>query len=260
MGRDVLSRIIYGARISLAVGFLGALSSFIIGVSLGTLSGIYGGRVDTVIMRFVDIVYAFPNLLFIILLMVVFKSAVFTESMNPVGRVISEIDSALGGILFILIGICTVSWVSMARTARGMALAVREEEYIEAAEAIGASKVRIILRHAIPNIIGPCIVRATMQIPQFIGTEAYLSFLGLGVTPPTPSWGLMISEGYTVIRAYPHLTLFPALALAITMLAFNFAGDALRDAIDVQMRKLNSFEPVEIVLVVNLWYYPSLTR
>jgi len=236
MGRDILSRLIYGARISLAVGFLGALSSLIIGLSFGTISGVYGGVVDTVMMRFVDVVYAFPALLFIILLMVVFKSGVSAESSNVVVVVLNRIDASLGGVFFILVGISTVTWVGMARTARGMSLAVREEEYIEAARAIGNSKLRIVLKHVMPNVIGPCVIRATMQIPRFISTEAFLSFLGIGVTPPTPSWGLMIAAGYPAMRSYPHLIVFAGLALAVTMLAFNFLGDALRDAIDVQMR------------------------
>jgi len=238
MGRDLLSRLIYGTRVSLPVGFLGAIIAFTIGVLYGTISGYYGGKVDNIMMRFVDIMYAFPSLLFIILLMVVFKSGFMgVTSNNAFVRALSAIGEVSGGLFYIMIGISLTSWVGMARIARGMALSLKETEYIESARALGASNVRVMFKHLIPNLMGPCIVRVTLRIPEFIGTEAFLSFIGLGVDPPTPSWGMMIAEGYKAMRSYPHLALYPGIALAITMLSFNFLGDGLRDVLDPRMKQ-----------------------
>lgn len=237
MGRDVLSRLIYGTRISLSVGFLGAFIAFILGVTYGIISGFYGGQVDEIMMRIVDIFYAFPTLLLIILLMVIFKSNIFQVTMNNIFiQAIIKIDDAWGGLFFIMIGISVTSWVGMARIARGLTLSVKEKEYIQAAIATGNNTFRVIFRHILPNIIGPCIVTVTLSIPGFIGTEAFLSFIGLGVNPPTPSWGIMISEGYKAMQSYPHLALYPGIVLALTMLSFNFLGDGLRDALDPRMR------------------------
>jgi len=237
MGRDVLSRLIYGTRISLNVAFLGAFIAFIVGVTYGIISGFYGGRVDEIMMRIVDIFYAFPTLLLIILLMVLFKSNIFQFSKNNIFiQTIIKIDDAWGGLFFIMIGISVTSWVGMARMARGLTLSTKEKEYIQAAIATGNNTFRVIFRHILPNIIGPCIVNVTLSIPGFIGTEAFLSFIGLGVNPPTPSWGIMISDGYKAMQSYPHLALYPGLALALTMLSFNFLGDGLRDALDPRMR------------------------
>lgn len=238
MGRDVLSRLIYGTRISLIVGFMGALNAFVIGVIYGMTSGFYGGKVDNIMMRIVDIFYAFPGLLLVILLMVVFKSNLFAVShSNPLIQGLVRIDDALGGLFFIMIGVGFTSWVGMARLARGLTLSAREMEYVQAGRAVGASNARIMFKHVLPNILGPCIVSVTLSIPGYIGTEAFLSFIGLGVTPPTPSWGIMIAEGYSAMQSYPHLALYPGLALAITMLSFNFLGDGLRDALDPRMRQ-----------------------
>ena len=237
MGRDVLSRLIYGTRISLSIGILCALISFVIGVLYGTISGYYGGKIDNLMMRFVDISFAFPDMLFVILLMVVFRTSVAgLQSHNAFIKAVGALDNASGGMLFILIGIGLTSWVSMARLARGMALAVREKEYIEAARALGLNDLRIMFRHVIPNIVGPCVISVTLRIPSFIRTEAFLSFIGLGVNPPTPSWGMMIADGYKALQAYPHLTIFPGLFLAITMLSFSSLGDGLRDALDPRMK------------------------
>lgn len=238
LGRDMLSRLIYGTRISLLVGTLGALFAFTIGTLYGTISGYAGGRVDNVMMRIVDILYAFPSLLFIIILMVTFKSGFTGESMqNPFVRAIAAIDKQLGGMLFIMIGISLTSWVGMARLSRGMALSLRETEFVQAAQAIGAGNFRIIVRHLVPNLVGPMLVRVTLAIPGYIGTEAFLSFIGLGVDPPTPSWGMMIQEGFKAMRSHPHLALFPGIALALVMLSFNFLGDGLRDALDPRLKQ-----------------------
>ena len=236
MGRDVLSRIIYGTRISLSVGMIGALTSFFIGVLYGLISGYYGGKVDNVMMRIVDIMYGFPTLLLIILMMVLFKSTFAVTTPGTFVGTLSDIDKAFGGLFFIFIGIGITAWIGMARIARGMALSLREKEYVEAARATGNSNFKIMIKHILPNLIGPCIVAVTLRIPRYITFEAFLSFIGLGVNPPTPSWGMMISEGYKAIRSNPHLALYPGLALAITMLAFNFLGDGLRDALDPRMK------------------------
>ena len=236
MGRDVLSRIIYGTRISLSVGIIGALTSFIIGILYGVISGYYGGKVDNIMMRFVDIMYGFPTLLLIILMMVLFKSTFAITTPGTIAGTLSEIDKAFGGLFFIFIGIGITAWIGMARIARGMALSLREKEFVEAARATGNSNFQIMIKHILPNLIGPCIVAVTLQIPGYITFEAFLSFIGLGVNPPTPSWGMMISEGYTAIRSNPHLALYPGIALAITMMAFNFLGDGLRDALDPRMK------------------------
>lgn len=236
MGRDLLSRIIYGTRISLSVGIVGALTAFIIGVFYGVVSGYYGGKVDDIMMRFVDIMYGFPTLLLIILLMVLFRSTFAITTPETFAGTLSAIDKAFGGLFFIFIGIGVTAWLGMARIARGMALSLREKEFVEAARATGNGNLQIILKHVLPNLIGPCIVTVTLAIPGYITFEAVLSFIGLGANPPTPSWGMMISEGYKAIRSYPHLAIYPGLALAITMMAFNFLGDGLRDALDPRMK------------------------
>ena len=236
MGRDLLSRIIYGTRISLSVGIVGAVTAFIIGVLYGVVSGYYGGKADNVMMRFVDIMYGFPTLLLIILMMVLFKSTFAVTTPGTFAATLSAIDKAFGGLFFIFIGIGVTAWIGMARIARGMALSLREKEFVEAARATGNSNLQIILKHVVPNLIGPCIVRVTLDIPRYITFEAFLSFIGLGVNPPTPSWGMLISEGYQAMRSYPHLAIYPGLALAITMMAFNFLGDGLRDALDPRMK------------------------
>jgi oligopeptide transport system permease protein len=236
MGRDLLSRIIYGTRISLSVGIVGAVTAFIIGVLYGVISGYYGGKVDNVMMRIVDIMYGFPTLLLIILLMVLFKSTFAVATPGTFAGYLNTVDRAFGGLFFIFIGIGITAWIGMARIARGMALSLREKEFVEAARATGNSNLQIMLKHMLPNLIGPCIVRVTLDIPRYITFEAFLSFIGLGVNPPTPSWGMLISEGYKAMRSYPHLAIYPGLALAITMLAFNFLGDGLRDALDPRMK------------------------
>ncbi len=232
LGRDVLSRLIYGARVSLSAAFVGALTSFLIGVIFGLVSGFFGGTTDNIMMRFVDIMFAFPTLLLIILLMVYFKSAFSVIQPGTFRGFLSNLDRSMGGMLFIFIGIGITSWLGMARLIRGMTLSVREKEYVEAARAIGVPGWRLILRHIFPNILGPAIVAQALQIPAFILYEAFLSFIGLGVNPPTPSWGAMLNEGYIGMRSHFNLVLWPAIAISVTLFAFNFLGDGVRDAFD----------------------------
>ncbi len=237
LGRDLLSRIIYGTRISLSVAFLGAFFALSIGLTYGVISGYYGGRLDNLMMRVVDILYAFPSLLFIILLMVTFKTGFGGSAVDhPLLAWVRVLDQRMGGMFLIVVGISLTSWVAIARLTRGMTLSLRHSDYVQAAVALGARDARILGRHVVPGIFGPLIIRVTLLIPQFIATEAFLSFIGIGATPPTPSWGMMIAEGFTSMRSYPHLALYPGLALAIVMLAFNFLGDGLRDAFDPHAR------------------------
>jgi ABC-type dipeptide/oligopeptide/nickel transport system permease subunit len=214
LGRDLLSRMIYGARVSMLVGLGAQVIVVTIGVPLGALSGYLGGRVDLYLMRIVDVMYAFPNLLFVILVM-----------------------SMLGaGLTNIFIAIGLTGWVGIARQTRAQVLAIREKEYIEAARGIGAGFARLLLRHVLPNSLTPIVVAVSFGIPQAIFTEAALSFIGVGINPPTPSWGQMVGEGQQYIRSYWHLSIFPSIAIAITMLSFTFLGDGIRDALDPKLK------------------------
>lgn len=238
LGRDMLSRAIYGARISLGVAFIASFISLIIGVIYGLIAG-YGntGR-DNLMMRIVDFLYGFPFIIFIILVQVLVKaySNQSSDEGGGLGSLLIDLDTASGGILIMFISIGLISWLGMSRIVRGQTLAVRGKEFVEAAHAVGNSNGRIIRKHIMPNIIGPCIVYETLQIPGYILLESFLSFIGLGVNPPTPSWGIMISEGVGWLRTAPWEVFVPAAALTLTVLAFNFLGDGLRDAFDPRMR------------------------
>jgi oligopeptide transport system permease protein len=214
LGRDLFIRVLYGARISLSIGIVASLINLVIGVLYGGIAGFFGGRVDRIMMSIVDILYGIPVLLYVILLMVVLKPGLTT--------------------IFIAIGIAY--WLGMARIVRGQILSLKEQEYVLAARIVGASNWRILFRHLIPNSLGPIIITMTMAIPEAIFTEAFLSFIGLGVAAPMASWGVLSSEGVTSLRSYPFQLFFPAMAISITMMAFNFLGDGLRDALDPRMR------------------------
>jgi oligopeptide transport system permease protein len=215
LGRDLFTRILYGARISLSIGVVASLINLTIGVVYGGVAGYFGGRLGAVMMRLVDILYGIPLLLYVILLMVVLKP----------------------GLTNIFIALGLVYWLRMAQIVRGQVLSLREAEYVLAARLIGASSARIILRHLVPNAMGPIIVTLTLSIPEAIFTEAFLSFIGLGVSAPMASWGVLASESVAGLRSYPYQLLYPALAISFTMLSFNFLGDGLRDALDPRMRK-----------------------
>ncbi len=238
LGRDMLSRMIFGTRVSIAVAFIGAGVSFLIGVTYGLISGYARKSVDNVMMRIVDVVYGYPTLILIILLQVFLTAAAQQDPANISGlqKIVIGLDNSTGGLFFVFMAIGAVSWLNMARLTRGQVLHYREQEFVQAAEAIGSPRRKILTRHLLPNVLGPLIVAETLAIPSYIYTEAFLSFIGLGVQPPTPSWGGMISDAYGALRSAPHLIFFPALALSLTMLAFNFLGDAVRDAMDPRMK------------------------
>lgn len=214
LGRDVLSRMIYGARVSMLVGLGAQVIVLLIGVPIGLVSGYFGGRVDLFLTRFIDVMYAFPRLLFVILVM-----------------------SALGaGLTNIFIAIGLTGWVGIARQTRAQVLSLKEKEYVEGARALGAGWFRLMTRHLFPNALTPIIVSASFGIPEAIFTEAALSFIGVGINPPTPSWGQMVGENQQFLRSYWHLCVFPSIAIAVTMLSFTFFGDGVRDALDPKMK------------------------
>jgi len=233
LGRDLLSRAMYGARVSLGFAFVAATISLVLGTIYGLISGFLGGSVDNVMMRVVDFLYAFPFLVVVILMQTYFKAL---ERRGGVS-LFFEVNDAMGGMLFLFIAIGLIDWVGTARIARGQVLQQKRMEFIEAARAVGASGTRITMKHLLPNILGPLIVYTSLQIPGYIFLEAFLSFIGLGVNPPTPSWGIMISEAVRGLRSYPNQVLVPAIALSMTTLAFNFLGDGLRDALDPRMKQ-----------------------
>lgn len=236
LGRDLMTRLIFGARVSLTVGIVVQLVILLIGVPAGLLAGYLGGKMDMVIMRIVDVLYAMPNLLFVILIMT-FLRGNFSESPSGLTRILADLDGKTGGLIGVYIGLGLVSWLTIARIVRGNTLSLMEKEFIEAARGLGASHGAIMRKHLLPNTIAPIVVAATLGIPGAILYEAGISFLGLGVIPPMPSWGLMISEAIPQMRSQPYMLIFPAVALSLTVLAFNFLGDGLRDALDPWMKR-----------------------
>lgn len=215
LGRDLFIRVLYGARISLSIGLVASLINLIIGVLYGGISGLMGGKVDRIMMNIVDVLYSVPTLLYVILLMVVFKPGLTN--------------------IFIALGISY--WLQMARIVRGQVLSIKEQEFVLAAVSMGVSKWRLLIKHLIPNAVGAIVVSWSLSIPDAIFTEAFLSFIGLGVSAPMASWGVLASEGINSMRGYPFQLFFPAAAISLTMLAFNFLSDGLRDALDPKMRR-----------------------
>jgi oligopeptide transport system permease protein len=229
LGRDVLSRVIYGARVSMIVGFIPTTVILIVGTIIGMFAGYLGGRTDNLLMRFTDVIYAFPDLLFFIIVMVALRD-------TPVGQF-------LNGLFLLFIALAMVNWVGVARLVRGQVLSLKQKEFIEAARSIGAKGPRIMFRHLLPNTVSVLVVAAAFQIPAMIITEAILGYLGLGLRPATDSsqffitsWGALLLEGQTAINAQPWMLLSPAICIALVVLSFTFLGDGLRDALDPRMR------------------------
>lgn len=229
LGRDVLSRVIYGSRVSMIVGFVPTFIIILVGSLVGLVSGYYGGKLDNFLMRFTDIMYGFPDLLFFIIALVSLRDTWIGELMS--------------GLFLLFFALAIINWVGVARLVRGQVLSLKEKEFIEAARSIGVKDSRIMLRHLLPNVLGPIIVLIAFLIPQMIITEAILGYLGLGLKPATnpeaffiTSWGSLLLEGQTAINAQPFLLLAPAICVALVVLAFTFIGDGLRDALDPRMR------------------------
>lgn len=222
LGRDIVSRLIFASRISMVVGFIPTAIVFGLGVTVGMTAGFFGGWLDQLLMRFTDIIYAFPDLLFVIIIVATLRG--------------TELGTAMDGLLLIFVALAIVNWVGLARLIRGQVLSLKHREFIEAARAIGATPVRIMIRHLFPNVLAPVIVSLAFAIPGAMLTEATLSFLGIGVRPPTPTWGAMINEGFIVFQATPWPVLLPAFCISIILLAFTFVGDGLRDALDPRMK------------------------
>ena len=215
LGRDNLARVVYGGRISLMVGLIATLVSLLIGVAYGAIAGYRGGKIDELMMRFVDVLYSLPYIFLVILLLVFFSRSLV--------------------MLFVALGL--VQWLTMARIVRGQVLSLKHQNFVEAARALGAGDGRIIFRHIVPNTLGPVIVYTTLTVPAVILQEAFLSFLGLGVQPPNASWGTLVSDGARLIALFPWLVIFPGIALSLTLMCFNFLGDGLRDALDPYDRR-----------------------
>jgi oligopeptide transport system permease protein len=229
LGRDVLSRVIYGARVSMLVGFLPTSIILFVGTVIGMVSGYVGGKVDNLMMRFTDVVFAFPDLLFFIIVMISLRDTLIGKMMN--------------GLLLLFLALAIVSWTGVARLVRGSVLSLKEKEFVEAARSIGANDLRIMFRHILPNSLGPIIITAAFAIPGMIITEAILGYLGLGLRPSTDpssffitSWGALMLEGQTAINAQPWMLLTPAICVALVVLAFTFLGDGLRDALDPRLQ------------------------
>ena len=237
LGRDQLGRIIKGGQISLLVGLVATFVSLTIGIGYGTISGYFGGKIDSVMMRLVDILYSLPFVIFVILLMVFAKD--LGDSIDEWFRARGSEFSISGqwNMLLLFVAIGAVEWLTMARIVRGQVMGLRQQEFIEACISLGLPTHRILFRHMVPNILGPVIVYTTLTIPAVMLLEAFLSFLGLGVQPPTPSWGLLIKDGADRMREAWWMLVFPGALFAITLFSFNFVGDGLRDALDPKTSK-----------------------
>ena len=222
LGRDILSRLIWSARISMVVGLVPTLIVFTIGCTLGLLAGYFGGWIDNLLMRFTDVIYAFPDLLFVIIIMATIRN--------------TWLGDIMGGLLLIFLALAVVNWVGLTRLVRGQVLSLKEKEFIEAARAIGVPTKRIMIRHLFPNALAPVIVSLAFAIPGAMLAESVLSFIGIGIRPPTATWGVMINEGFVVFSQSPWPVLLPAICISVVMLAFTFVGDGLRDALDPRMK------------------------
>lgn len=222
LGRDLLSRLMDGARISMMVALVAQFVVIVIGIPVGAMAAWFGGKLDNFLMRITDIVYAYPDLLFIILLGVAFRETFFGQAMD--------------GLLLVFVAIGLTSWVTMARLVRGQLLSLKEQEFVEAAQAIGVSDRRIVNKHLLPNATGPIIVAVTLGIPAAILAEATLAFIGIGVQDPRASWGSLVADGQQYVRSFPHMVLYPALAIAVALISFTFLGDGLRDALDPKLK------------------------
>jgi oligopeptide transport system permease protein len=214
LGRDLLSRILYGGRISIMIGLTGTITAVFVGIALGSISGYVGGRLDNLLMRFVDIMYSLPYMLLVIIMMALFGQNIFN----------------------LFVAIALVSWLTIARVVRGQVMSLKNAEFVEAARSMGASPGRIIFRHLTPNTLGVIVVFSTLMVPQFIMQESFLSFLGLGVSAPMASWGSLVSDGANVMELYPWQLLAPAITMTVFLFAMNFLGDGLRDALDPQSK------------------------
>ena len=222
LGRDTLSRLMWAARISMVIGFVPTFIVFSVGIIVGLTAGYLGNWIDDVLMRITDVVYAFPDFLFLLIIVATFRS-------TPIGQIFD-------GLFLIFGAFAVVGWVGVARLTRGQVLSLKEHEFIEAARAIGATPLRIMTRHLLPNSLAPLLVAAAFTVPAYIIFEATLSYLGVGIKPPTPSWGSMIREGFATFTVNPWGVLLPALCISTVMLAFTFVGDGLRDALDPRMK------------------------
>jgi oligopeptide transport system permease protein len=217
LGRDMLARIVYGGRISIGIGVVGTITAMLIGIVIGAVAGYAGGKLDNYLMRFVDIMYGLPYMLIVIILM-------------------SMVPSGTNSIFILFIAIALVSWLTIARVVRGQIISLKNSEFVEAARTMGAGSRRIIFRHLLPNTLGVIIIFATLQMPSFIMNESFLSFLGLGVSAPSASWGTLVADGVKGMELYPWRLFFPALSMTIFLFAMNFLGDGLRDALDPQSK------------------------
>ncbi len=237
LGRDQLGRIIKGGQISLMVGLVATVVSLTIGIGYGTISGYFGGNIDRFMMRIVDILYSLPFTIFVILLMVFAKDLGDSIDTWVKERGSNFSISGQWNMLLLFVAIGAVEWLTMARIVRGQVLSLRKQEFIEACISLGLPTHRIIFRHMVPNVLGPVIVYTTLTIPAVMLLEAFLSFLGLGVQPPTPSWGLLIKDGADRMREAPWMLIYPGIMFALALFSFNFVGDGLRDALDPKTSK-----------------------